>query len=1243
MGNRQQKKRRLVRGLLWLPVLGIFLVVLLPVWFPWVLTPVVKRFGLGFTDYDRMGWTRFALTGVHWEWNGTRLEIKRAESVLPTTWLWRKLNDSTNGSPLLSVSDAHLIMSGSTTNTKNPGSAEEALGQISRIGLALERFLPAATLTNGTVQLASNRVSFPHAQWRAGRLRAVAQAPSLRGEIELIGRISGDSALRITAGWKAYEASLRGEFSRTAEGWRWNGELGWLTNRAGLTAQFATNGWWPTQAQLNCQSWQIPAELLKLEGYEHLIATVTANLISNRFDLQATGFAHPSDAFAQRGFPEVKFSLGADGDPTGVNLRTLDLQSPWLNAGLTNTVRLTWTGAIQAEPAQLRVSADLGKLPGATLTGQVQGVVRIEPQGARPPVVQFRFSGAEVSAGKLDTKTISFRGDFAAPILKLDELRADFADGSAVVAGGAFDIERQRITEGRWQLFGGFLQTLLPGVGYAELVASGAVDGPLTHLTHRGEAAFTDCRVARLKPFDLRLKWSGQHKQLTAIDVEMTAGKSMLSVGAAADLDVTERGVTARLDHLSLRRENENVYTLRQPCAITLAAGATNVPAHRWRLYVDAFKWQSERHTLSANADLSWPSHGNATLSMTNIAFAEFSDFFEADIANILVAELAVATRWSNGPVHSVISAAGSVTNGAGRVFELRANLKTGEVFTIDQLTLASNYAPALSVTGSVPVKIILPQRAEDLLAWDKSQQIVLAVDWKEGRPESLLVPLGTWGRLEISQPDLRLRISGTPDKPSAELTAGVTKLSWQSKTTPSPLPKLENVQVAVEVYPDAIRLEKFTAKLDGQPVAATGEWPLSAEDWRDLWSDKKLPNWNKAQGRLELNEAQLAAFSIYLPKMLSPEGQLRAALELKTGKRLAGLLSLTNAATRSIGTITPMRDIAASVRFNRSGAELEDFRGQIGGQPVRAEGFVSVAKLDGTGLDYQVHLHGSNVPLARSLELLLRGDFDLSFRGASNLPPLVSGAVTLHNGLFVQDASALVWSGPRRPEWHPPYFSVTNEPFADWKLNLAVHGDDFLRARTPVFSGVLSADFQLRGSLRAPVLTGEARVNSGRLLFPFGSLALDQGTASFSGNDPRGPTLQINASGRNYRYDLRLEVKGPADGANVTFSSTPPLASDAILLMLTAGEIPQSDFAFSNSARAGRLGTFLGTDLLNRYLGTDPARERLTFRSGESISEEGRLTYSVEYRLTDRWSIIGEYDEFNDFNANLKWKIFAR
>jgi len=868
--------------------------------------------------------------------------------------------------------------------------------------------------------------------------------------------------------------------------------------------------------------------------------------------------------------------------------------------------------------------------------------VEIEPHGARLPVVQFRFSTGEVNAGPLAAQAILVRGGFASPILKLEEVRVDFVDGSAVKADGAFDTETKQIQEGHWQTSGGFLQKLLPGVSYAELTASGEVNGPLTNLTHRGEVAFKTCRMNGLKPFDFKATWTGQQQHLAAAGIEVAAGSSVVSIGASADLDLTEGGMAATLNQLSLRRGQQELCSLQQPCAVAFRAGNTNSPGPRWSLGVKALDWRGQRHVISATADVAWPAQGAATLNLTNIALADFSDFLEADIANLLVAELAVSAHWSNGPVHSVIFAAASLTNAMGEVFELRGNVKTGETIVIEQLALASRYAPTLSAAGTLPARII-PERGEVMLVWDHAQNIALTAEWKNGPPKAVSVPLGTQGHLEISKPDLLLQVSGTPDKPTAELKVAATKLAWQLKTNHTPLPALEDVQLAVEVRPDAIRLKSFGAKVDGQPIRASGDWPIAAEAWRELWSDKKPPDWNQARGQLELKAAEVAAFSVYLPEMLAPEGQFNAALELKTDKRIEGVLSLTNAATRPIGTITPLRDIAALVRFDGHRAVLESFGGQIGGQPVRADGFVSLPTLDGGGLDYHLNLRGTNVPLSRSPELLLRGDLEMSLRGSSNLPPILSGGVTLRDGLFVQNASALVWSAPTRPEWRPPYFSVTNAPFADWKLDLAIRGDQFLRVRTPVFSGIASADFQLRGSLVAPVLTGDARVNSGRLIFPFGALTLNQGMASFSGNDPRGPDLQINASGRNYRYDLRLEVKGPADGANVILSATPPLTSEQILLMLTAGEMPQSNFAFSNSARAGRLGTFMGTDLLSRYLGSDPATERLVFRTGESISVEGRLTYSVEYRLTDRWSIIGSYDEFNAFNADLKWKVFTR
>jgi translocation and assembly module TamB len=1247
MATQQKKKRRWLRVLFGLVVAGLLLLALLPVWFPWVLAPVAGWFGLGFAEYDRQGWTRFTLIEVRGDWNGTELEAQRVESVLPTTWLWQRWTSATNDFPLVSVTDVQLRIGVPTTNlassrTKSPGSTGGTLDHIVRIARTLQEWLPRAELTNLTVQIESNLVSVPQAHWQAGRLQATMRIPQTRGEMEFAAHLEETRDLKFTMDWAAYETSLRGKFSHAAAGWNGLGELAWRTNRAELTAQFTTNSWWPAQAQANFRDWQIPAEFLQVEGYENLVASLTANIVSNRFEVQATGFAKPSDVAAKNGWPIVNFSFGADGSPAGVKLNLLNIQSPWLNADLTNSVGITRTGQLLAEPAQLRVALDLDKLPGAGLAGKAEGVVRIEPQAGRSPEVQFQLAAEEFRAGSWDAETILVRGGYRAPQLKLDELRVELADGSLLLADGDYDGITRNIGAGRWKLSGGILKRFLPDLSYAELMAAGELRGPLTNLAHTGEATITAFRAAGLKPLEVHAKWRGEQFQFDSAELELTAGKSVLSLGATAEFNAAERKLAATVNQLSLRREAEELYALQSPSEITFQAGATNASEKLWSLAVSNFVWQGERRTISATADFAWPARGETVLALTNVAGADFSDFIAADLANILVGELNGTAQWSNGPVQAVISLAGSATNHAGQVFSLRGHVQTEEQLALELTALASGFTPTLVVTGMIPVQVRL-DRGATWLDWNESQSIALVGYWKDTQTETFSIPLGTPGQLEVLRPEGQVRLSGTLEAPTAELTATVAKLTWQTQTNRALRPKLEDVQLIVALRPDAIQVKTFTAKLDGQPIFATGEWLLVKRDWQELWTMRKLPDWDRAQGHLELAEAQVAALAAYLPELLAPEGRLSAVLDLKPGKQLQGRLTLTNAATRPMGPITPLRDIDGVVQFDGQRAELQNFRAQIGGQPIRASGFVTLPERDGSGLDYNVNLSGTNVPLARSPELLLRGDFAVTLRGGSKQSTRLAGTVTLRDGLFVQNAAALVWNSPRRPEWRPPYFSVTNQPFANWNVDLAVRGNRFLRVRTPVFSSIASADFQLRGSLRTPVLTGDARVNSGRLIFPFGALEIDQGLASFSGNDPRGPELQINASGRNYRYDLRLEVEGPADGANVIFSSTPPLGSEQILLMLTAGEIPQSDYAYTDTARAGRLVTFLGQDLLSRYLGSDPARERLIIQTGESISEAGQLTYSIEYRLSDRWSIIGEYDEFNAFNTDLKWKVFNR
>src|SRR5262249_58187284 len=103
-------------------------------------------------------------------------------------------------------------------------------------------------------------------------------------------------------------------------------------------------------------------------------------------------------------------------------------------------------------------------------------------------------------------------------------------------------------------------------------------------------------------------------------------------------------------------------------------------------------------------------------------------------------------------------------------------------------------------------------------------------------------------------------------------------------------------------------------------------------------------------------------------------------------------------------------------------------------------------------------------------------------------------------------------------------------------------------------------------------------------------------------------------------------------DAPVIQFTSTPPLSSEQILLMVTAGQLPQGTFTLTPQQRAQTVAMFFGRDLLTKLGVGDQGQARLTVESGEEISQQGRPTYRVEDRLSDRWTLMGEYVRFGDF-----------
>lgn len=1246
------KWTRHVRKFVWATA-GVLLLLLVsqPVWFPWIARPALEHIGLHYESYVRQGLSGFQLNGVTADWDPVQFQAKRIDCALPTTWLWRKFSSHAHEQPVLLVHGGILSFSTQTNppsdDTGQIDSSGETLDEVQQIGFLLKKYVPAARLTGCAIDLPATRVLVPEAEWRGQSLQSQFRATNWAAPLQLDIRLADRQALALSLEWKAHRATLQGTFTRQSNQWDWRGQFNWLTNRAKTSAEFTTNSWWPARGRLDAPQVSVPASQVRLKGYQALTTALSFDLVSNRFDLQATGFALPTAWAAVRGLPPLHASLQLRGDPDSVVLEQFQLQAPFAQATLTNELGIKRTGQLENLAARLRLSVNLDKLPGRHGNGRADGELRVELNAANQPVAHFNLTGEHVDAWGFKTQSVQLEGRFVWPVLTLDNLNLRLADGSRFSADGGIDLTTQELQTTRWRFEGKLPDQIFPALNYRALEASGTLRGALTNLAQTGDITVDGLAGKFLKPAQAHARWQAEGGQLTSAQIKLAAGDSELTVEGSGGLGpAPEHEVNGTLRNIQLRQGNQTIYSLQQPCAISFRPSVAGEQPPQWQLRVDHFDWRSDDHEkkVGLTAQTDWPDSGNVDLHIRRASLDDFTNFVRITTGNIEVQDLALAANWSNSPVQLTVGTTAMVSDRAGRTFRIHAQINGGEDLDIQDLSAHSDFAPALTLTGTLPLQII-PSAGKNWLVMDKEKPVALEARSDTGTNETWL-PFGSAGKLVLNQAHLLAQAKGTPAKPVVGVNLKVGRLRWQAQTNNLLPPRADDLNLCGTITPGLIKLEALGFDLDGQPVSASGQCPLPENFWTPLWSHKnlaevKLPDWRTASGQLRVQNARLSALSRYVPEVLAPEGVLNLALKLDDGGKLDGWLAVTNAATRSLGSLPPIRNINARLKFNGVHASLDQCDAELGGQPLQISGRSDFPS-DGP-LAYQIHLTGTNLPLARRPDFLLRGDLDLSLQGGSQAPTALDGKVNLRHGLLVRYLSDLLWIGPRRPAVRPPYFSVTNQPFANWKLGVNIQGDHFLHVQTPVFSCVASADANLEGTLETPVLTGGARINSGQIKFPFGTLQVNEGRASLNGNDPRGPDLDFHASGTAYNYDVRMDVTGPASDANVLFSSTPPLNSEEILLLLTAGQIPQNEYAFSTEARAGRLATFLGKDWLGRFTGDLGGQPRWIIRSGEHISEQGRLTYSVEYRITDRWSIIGDYDQYDQYNANLKWRIISR
>lgn len=1219
-----------------------------PWWSLWLVRPVLRAYGVECGRVERLGLQRLALHEVKFQSGPARLAARRLESLQPWAWLWQRFRPpaaEATAHPRLRLEGWRLDVSEAQAPAAAP--AREAASvtatwrAVQRWLPALRAWLPAATLTEGTLGLRDFELACPAADWVGGVLTARFGSATLQQTAALRVTLGDDGqaelALRVDP--TAAEVRLRGVPGDG--GLTVSGQIAWLTNHATVSARFGPEGWLPVDATVLAEEFRLPSAVLRLDPYEDVRGKVELAWKEGAFTAALEAHARPRDAGTS--FPALVATLHADGDLDRCRIRSLQVRSPWLAAELTAPVEFDYHGDLAGEPAALRLTADLSRQPRLPLAGQLAGMVRLDPRAVAQPRAQFELTATGLHGYGLDATSLRLAGELAARQLALTNAQLRLADGSTGILAGKLDLDRRVVTSAELSFTGTVPTRVLPaGWSVGDLRLSATANGPLTNLAHRAQVEAARIEIPGQAAATLRASWEGQGLEGRVPWLEWRAAD--LTAQVQARVHGGADSWSATLERATILRAEQTAVSLLKPGAIVVRRVPEPEPdARRWRVEVTDWRSSGVAGRWQARGFVQWPRAGGLQLKLADANLAWAQGLLPGTVTAWRADELTLEAAWSNGPVRFTTAARGTValTNLPALDFHLVAR-GNGDGAFLEELSLHRAGVEVATVRGQVPVLLrppadappttwILPQPAAAL---DLRFQLTPGAAWLEQ------VRRRTGWRVEGARAAGEL--SGSLESPHGQVTARIATLDRDASAAGTRWPAVRDLEFNLALDGATARLDALRFYVAGQPVEVSGSVPVGETVEAALAGRLHWPDWRQAAWHVRLSQAPLAAFTNYLPAVLAPRGTVSMDARLLPGLRAAGEVSLEGAGTRGVLPFGAIQEVRARVRFEGDRAELASVSGRIGGEPVTLEGRVAWPQL-ALPPQFDLRLRGTNVPLARQAGFILRSDVDLRLASRPQAPPKISGALSLRDSIYVSDLRALLPGQASAPRRRPPYFTVEEPLLADCALDLAVKGRRFLKARTPLFRGELSADLRLDGTLREPRALGEVTVESGQILFPFATVRIEQGQVFLTSENPYRPELFVTGEGHSFGYHLTLHAHGPAEQPVLEFTSNPPLSTEAILLLVTAGQVPRAEVNYTQEQRAGRLVTFVGRNLLSQLWGDAAAAERLVIRSGEAVTYEGRETYAVEYKLTDRWSLVGEYDRFGELNAGVKWRVYSK
>ncbi len=493
-----------------------------------------------------------------------------------------------------------------------------------------------------------------------------------------------------------------------------------------------------------------------------------------------------------------------------------------------------------------------------------------------------------------------------------------------------------------------------------------------------------------------------------------------------------------------------------------------------------------------------------------------------------------------------------------------------------------------------------------------------------------------------------RLEVTGTIAEPQPKLQLSLRKGAARGAGRPA----VQDVAIDVAVTGREVKVSRCSGTVGAAPFAVTAQLESPAVSPWQLPSRPDAPL--RASARIE--GLTMDALPRAWTGLDDLRGRITGSLRLEGSLQRPqpeGNVQVTGASVKP-PRLPRLDEVNATLELSRGGATLE-VTGTLGAGPLRLEARVDagqrlLVEADRTG-KVTASLVGRDLLLARAPGMRVRADVNLAVAGNPE-EMTVGGRIDITSAKLrrrlsllpdprLQGGTALSGIGPL----------AIGPPLGErlrFRVDIATKNPAIVR--THVFDADLDAALQLMGPGNALQLQGAVTSRSGVLRFPGSSMRLESCRVIFDPRTPDRPELVVNAAGRRYGFETRLQAKGRPGDIEVEMSSVPPLSAKEVMVLITTGVPPDRLASRETRANVGLVGSYVLSELIGSFFAsesleaTESFAERFTFEFGKEVSRSGEETWSVEYDLSHvglrNFAARVEQDVYEDQSINLIYKM---